>query len=685
MIEQIKNQQTNNRIALQKSNLNSMTAVVPKVRGISQANSRFMQNMDASSMRAQFVTFGRTTPQTQDALKIAKEVLQHIKEGKITAETVRKVQQLASPGIEIDGKLIAAGIEDFKSKKTKVALARTLRAMIYATEYKPKKKRLNKYTVRVNNEQILPLIKNKYIKEDIIKTKKFLRKIGVFKLKIDKESGLVKTATVSAKENSQMGKAFWNKDSIINFELQKAYAPKTCARTIKTWSRFYRENEDRLHKMIRNPNGILNQIRRGKAENVQLEGMPHVALLFKLRKKEFLLTPDSKFNRFRQESHGHVLNAFVNGVIDGVNGKKYSIKPSEVGQNIIANISNLTMYFKAINFPKAPSNGNWEEEPFKHSSTHDTAVITNAIKSVRELMHDEELGKSKYIQRIREQLTKTQYGELLADKKSLDKMISTGEKRVMKFYDIEAPNLSGKREDPPERKVDASQIFTVCMAKFHNNPIINAQRKFEVLKTVSKELEGEFGIRRYNTDSYLGANYSIGADSNGINLNIGKARQAFLSEDCSSPEQMAKRNKICGCPKEEMAQWFFFPVMSRAYGTIVTDLIEAKKTIPANMHKRLNKMIEKAHSKQIEYFNKTLGTVSSENAIKSNGFKNERCGIPEAHEFVTTFERNKKTHEFLKRPIHGQNGSLTWAETETLLTFKKMEEVLDLLKPAKNQ
>lgn len=684
MVEQIKNYSINNKTSLNKTNLKSMTAVVPQTRGLSQ--SRFMQNMDASSMRAQFISFGRTTSETQQALKIAKEVLQHIKEDKITQKTVEKLKLLASPGIKIDDKTMTAGIdlENLKNKQNKNLLVRTLKTMIYATEYRPKKKTMQGYILFVNNEQVLPHIKNKYTKKDIIETRKFLRKIGVFKLKIDRESGLVKTATVSKKENSQMGKAFWTKDSIINLELQKKYNPKTCVRNIKTWSRFYKENNGRIFHMINNSEKILNQIRHGKSITVQMEGIPHIGILSKLRKKGFILVPDSQFNRFRQEAHGHELNAFVISIIDGAKGKKYGIKPSEIDKNIIEDISNLTKYFQAINFPKAPSNGNWEEMPFRHSSTHDTAVITNAIKSVRKLMHDEELGKNKSIQKIRTQLTKTKYGELLKDKKSLDKMIKAGEENVMKFYDIEAPNLSGRREDPPERKVDASQIFTVCMAKFHDDPIINAKRKFEVLKTVSKELEGDFGIRRYNTDSYLGANYEIGADSQGINLNIGRAREAFLSEDCSSPKQMEKRDKICGCPQEQMAQWFFFPVMSRAYGTIATELIETKNTLPKRMHKKVNKMIEDAHAKQVKYYNKTLGTVSSENAIKSNGFKNERCGIPEAHEFITTFEQNKKTGEFIKRPISGPNGSLTWAETETHLASNKMEEVIDLLKTAKN-
>lgn len=392
--------------------------------------------------------------------------------------------------------------------------------------------------------------------------------------------------------------------------------------------------------------------------------------------------PDGLFNRFRQEAHGNMLHAIVNGIVDGAKGKKCGIKPSEVDKTKIDAVSNLTKYFEAINFPKAPTNGNWEESPFKHSSTHDVAVITNAFKAVRDLMHDKELGQNKSIQKVRKALANTQYGSLLQDKDRLDTMIKAGEKRVMDFYNVEAPSLIPQGK--PERVVDASQIFTVYMAKFHDDALINAQRKIEVLETVSKELEGEFGFRRYNTDSYLGKNYEIGADSQGVNLNIAAIRAEFGSKDFSTPELMTAREKACGCPQEQMAQWFFAPVMSRAYGTIVSELAEAKKTIPCNQHDQINEMIQKAHKKQVEYFNKTLATVSSKDAIKSNGIQNERCGIPEAYEFVSTFERNPQTGEFVEKAVVGQDGSLTWAEAETHNAFSKLEETLKLLNPDEN-
>jgi hypothetical protein len=676
LIEQIHGHKVNNRPALTTANLRPLAPRVQQNLSYSQA--RFMQNADASAIRAHFVTFGRTVPNSQDLVKTAKEVLTDFEEDKISAQTAHKLKLLASPGLVIDGKTITSGLElpNIRTKENKELLKRTLNAMVYATEHKPEKVNMPGYTLHVNNKEIVPFIKEKYTPADVKGIRNFLEGKKVFDLTIDKESGLVKTSGVSAAENFEMGARYWSKDSVMNLDLQKTYAPETCAKTIKTWARFFKENQAQLHDMIADP-GTLDVIRAGKANRVKLSGMPHIGLLHKTADGGFILTPDSDFNRFRQEAHGHMLNAVTRGIIDGAKGRKYGVKPHDVDKNMIDTVGNLTRYFEAIEFHHAPSNGNWEESPFKHSSTHDTAVITNAIKSVRELMHDEKLGQRKPVQRIRKALANTQYGDLLQDKNRLDKMIEAGEKRVIEHYNVEAPAL--KQGDAPERVVDASQIFTVSMAKFHQDPIINAQRKFEVLQNASKELEGDFGLRRYNADSYLGKNYEIAADSHGVNLNIAKARAEFGSKDCSTPELMAQREKVCGCPNEQKAQWFFASVMSKAYGTIASDLAESKKTIPSHMLEQVDTMIQKAHNKQVEYFNKTLASVTAEDAIKSNGVKNERCGIPEAYEFVSTFERDPKTKEAVAKPIVGQDGSLTWAQTETLGAFKKMAQVLKLL------
>ncbi len=44
------------------------------------------------------------------------------------------------------------------------------------------------------------------------------------------------------------------------------------------------------------------------------------------------------------------------------------------------------------------------------------------------------------------------------------------------------------------RKVDASQAFSVRIAKFDDDPVKDAVKKMEVLGTVEKELQGEHGI-----------------------------------------------------------------------------------------------------------------------------------------------------------------------------------------------
>ncbi len=87
------------------------------------------------------------------------------------------------------------------------------------------------------------------------------------------------------------------------------------------------------------------------------------------------------------------------------------------------------------------------------------------------------------------------------NKNRLDEMKRNGKKELKNIKNVESPGAKG-------RKVDASQAFTVRIAKFDDDPVKDAVKKMKLLGTVEKELQGEHGIRRYQETAILEKTYN---------------------------------------------------------------------------------------------------------------------------------------------------------------------------------
>lgn len=614
--------------------------------------------------------------------------------GKVLGGKPQNVLDINNPGNYIEVKN-GLDINNLNKDGNLEVLKRTLEVMLSATENNPEVKNMGTYELHVNNPKLSPLIKLTYDAESFGKLFNTLDKNGVFNIQTHPVLGTPKTSGVTEGEDFEMGARYWITDSCHNVELMKDQDPNAVPKAIKTIARFYKENENAIQRFVdqpilenkNNPNHPINMVKAGNLEDAKLLGVPHIFIPIEDEnsKDGIMLKLDETFNRWRQESHGNALKSIVNAIREGViEHKNTGLKSEDINKDVIDTIGNLVSYFKSIDYPNAPSGGNWEEEPFVQGLTYDTAVIADALKTTKQLMSDLKNSSNPECKELRDKLINSKNGKILGNEQELNSLIKIGEDRVKRTFLEEAPAAAGV----DSRKYDASQAFTVRIAKFDEDPIKDAQKKFEVLEGIEKNLVGDFGIARYNEkkkyvgsqpeiagDSYLGPDYDTAVDKDGkLNLGYFDIKSQFGSKDCSTATLFNAREKICGGSKEQTAQWFFDPVMASAYDKIKEDLLKAGVSED-------DALVKKASEERIKYLNRGIARVTGARAdeteyLKSNGHLSHEWSVPEAYQAVTSLENDEETGNKKTKFVVGRNSPLTWAEKELYIACKDYQKSL---------
>lgn len=553
-----------------------------------------------------------------------------------------------------------------KGSNNRTILSKTLFTIASASNTESKLKEFKDYNLNINNSKLYPLIQDSYSSSNFNELFQVLKDKGVFNVQTHPKLGVSITSGVSQDENFEMGARFWITDICHNLKLLEDINPKVCPIALKTIASFYYDNMRSIEYFINNPISNnqsnpchpINMIREGKLEEAKLLGVPHIFISKEVNSK-ILIKADKDFNRWRQESHGNALLALVKGIRSGVlENKNFGLSKNNIDTVVTCTISALVSYFDAIDYPYAPSGGNWEERPYEFGLTYDTAVISYAIGEVKKLMIDLNQSNQSDCREVYNSLVHSKYGEILKNIDKLDSLLEKGRARVRKNYNEEAPKEYSKNY----RKVDASQIFTVCIASFDNDLIIDAKKKIQVLEAIECELAGEFGIARYVDDSYLACDYDTAIDNKGkLNLGYYHIKKAFGSKDCSTKELLEARAEICGGKK---ALWFFDSVMARAYNKIAKGLLESGFDLNHDL-------VKLAFFRETKFLNRAIARVTGvkENGdlyLKSNGYSCPPWSVPEAYQAVTnlTEEGVKSTY------VVGRNSPLAWAQTELYLACK---------------
>ena len=554
-------------------------------------------------------------------------------------------------------------------------------AMLSATMYKPKIVALGNVTYFVHNKQIAKMLRHDYDENSLRPIVRYLNRNRVFDISENTSCGLVLNTkrgivkTCGADENKDMSERVWITDIMRVGELQKRKRPETWTKALNTVARYYYNQYDNFQLYINHP--LLYRV------GGQEEGIPHIFMLDNLQ-------PDKEwFNNKRLEFHGLALKEFSLAIIDGLT-KKTSAKGQKthgyenagvIPETVLYAMDNLSKYFKAIDYPSAPSAGNWEEIPLEGGLTSDTEAIRSGLQAFRDFLYSPKYDKFEEMQKIRHRI---QDNHRPLTKDELDKLIEAGLTRVRHTYLEEAPGI---------RPHDSSLVFvTTSDVKLSDNPLEDIKKHVKILTSLEKNLVRKNGMIRYapfdfklqdgsiavSPDSYLNLNYFIAVDKNGkINLEWKKILDQYASKDCSEPKLFAARAKLATQNKE--AQWFMVSEMSTGYGKQIEKLLKFVKEQKRGLSLSEMRLLKNLEQKQNEYLNRALARVSSETPNKDWQFKANGMAVPpttisEAHQYVINLNGDKKMLQGVNSPLAWAHASLYKALHQKAIVIKMLAE-----------
>ena len=221
-------------------------------------------------------------------------------------------------------------------------------------------------------------------------------------------------------------------------------------------------------------------------------------------------------------------------------------------------------YFKTIRYWQDEDSGHWEEERKVEASSIGTVV--RGLQEFRVLLQNE--GGAGF-----------DFRDKVVTVNLLDELIDEGEKSLFKILPAESVSSIHRKSRP----YDAALLFLV----FPMN-VVPEKMADQIVKDVTRNLEGDYGIRRYLGDSFWSADYKKKLKP--------EERTIDFSDNIAARDRLLK-------PKEE-AQWCIFdPIVSIIYG-----LRYQKYRAPRDLQQ------------QTRYFNRSLGQITPETS-QFGGFR----------------------------------------------------------------
>lgn len=597
-------------------------------------------------------------------------------------------QHLGSHGLMIEdidnpGKMmeIQSGLDldHIKNPKALKDIVNTVNVLLEASDYNPVKRTFGtndgkNYQIAVHNRDISGQLKDNYTARDFAELFKHCNKQGTFQLTVHPELGVAKTSDSLVKE---MSDRTWITDTCRNLSLMqhKPEHHKFVPVAINTMAHFYKKKEDQFEQVIQNPASYtpyLGLENKEDAFKYTGEINPKVGVAHIFYPNTLDEDPDWG-NRRRLESLGLFLKKSCETITHkmGDGGKWGYNSADEIPNDVIDSIANVAKYLQAIDYPYAPSAGNWEEVAIAGGLTWDTEVIKEGYKELKELLFSKKYDNNPEIAKIRKRLQNTKYGRFLSDPKEIDKLIAIGEERVKNHNTAESPAL---------RQQDASLAFVTHSIIPDRNMIGETaidivKRNIETLEVLEKQQVRENGVTRYapfkltlsdgesleTTDSYLTLGYEIATDKNGkISLQVKEIKDDFGARDCSDPRVFAARAKLS--PGDNVtAQWFMVSDISKGYGVQLEKLLQLYQKADCNEQEALMPLIQKVYKKETEYINRGYARITGthedgEAVLKANGQECPAYKVPEAYMAVPTIDGKIKF-------LPGTNSPLAWAQT----------------------
>ncbi len=500
--------------------------------------------------------------------------------------------------------------------------------------YKSKSVTVGETSFNVHNSQIFRRMKSAYTSKDFKKLFNFADSKGVFNLDVNEYTHYITTSLIDPKENPLMAKLVWVTDSARYMPILKDKYPQAAVPLVENMSRFYKKQEKNFDKIINDPLQFeLNHDWPNTAKN----GIGHVFNPNNLRSHKW-------FAHTRLDSPALYLQTMCDLIQDGLKGAKYGYhKASEVSNNSIDAIANITAYLKAIDYPYAKDTGAWEEKTFNITPSSDVAIINESFRKVLNLMYGETSNPE--LLKVRERLLNSKHGEVFADETALRRLLDVGEYRI---------RTNSFQEVPNERQYDGAMSFIPHTERFSDDAVEDAQFIIQRMEALEPEIDmgvlfktsepEENLVRQNGTLRYIGDRY--------LNMTAGhQINRAELNKDTE-------------------AQWFMTSDISKSYGIAVKRLLDKIEADGVkNVSEEVLALFDKGLEKQTEFINRAYGRITGEGTFKANGKPCPAFQVPEAYQAV-----RKTDGEIVFVP--GSHTPLGWAQSSLYDASKLMLENL---------
>jgi len=197
----------------------------------------------------------------------------------------------------------------------------------------------------------------------------------------------------------------------------------------------------------------------------------------------------------------------------------------ELTQQQIQLLALFVLYFEKIEYWQDEDNGHWEEA--KKIEASSIGVVVAALTELKKL--------------VQQKTNSIQYHDKIITADFLNELIKQGQQSLKQILPAECIQVD------KYRSCDAALLFLI----FPLDIIQNEGMENKILENVIKQLQGDYGIRRYTGDSYWSADYKEKLKP--------ELRTIDVSDDMSSRDSLLQ-------PGQE-AQWCIFdPIMSIIYG-----------------------------------------------------------------------------------------------------------------------
>ena len=389
--------------------------------------------------------------------------------------------------------------------------------------------------VYINNEEVAQLVKTEYELSDLQRLIAQLQDRRTFEFQI-LDNGLFPAAQVSESTEYTGYAAVWVRDNIyVAYSHYLAGKTNIALKCVRCLMQYFSQHRQRFNKIINgetNPDNVMER--------------PHVRF-----NGSDLSEIDRDWQHAQNDALGYFLWFCCRLIENGV------LQPSQEELEILCL---FPLYFEAIAFWQDKDSGHWEEE--RKISASSIGVVVASLQAFKKLLTDNLIESDRLFRQKHQP-------ERSITPKLLDELIVQGTDAL--FSILPAESIQSEHS----RRYDAALLFLIYPLN-----ILDEATGDRILKDVTQNLQGKYGISRYLNDSFWCRDYTDLPEQ--IRTSISKDREQWLENN----ERELKQG--------EEAQWCVFdPIISAIYG------VKFQQTRQAEHLK-----------KQTFYLNRSLGQLT---------------------------------------------------------------------------